>query len=618
MQNDAGKLSKAIKELKKVPKIMGESVLVLLQNMKYSAEDLFTRENIVNAVMPKFFSRGINSALDYISKKKKGGGASAVNGSQNIPNDQDVDDDFSDEILNILEQGFEETNSNLVKILNKLGGDTSTAQLLRIENGGVNQSVSASSLDEEILQATENNAEEIAEVVAINGKVLRVLQRIDNNTRVDSLKAREDEIENRKQSFRPSQNVTDVTPREPQEGPWSKIGGISGLLDMMGGGKRRAGRVFGGLRRSASRIRGSISRGSAKIWNGAKGLASSAWSGVKTAGGKIGTTIVDLGKAGLEKGKGVLGAVKSGASTLLEGGKSLASSTASAIKGSASTLWDKGTGLASSAWNGVKGVGSKAGELISRGASGLTSVGEAITPKGGLVQGVKSLGGRAIGAPLSIGMAGYDALKVYQDGNMTKPEKTKEYSKIGGRTAGALAGMKAGATLGAFGGPIGAVAGGALGGLGGYFLGEKGGAYLGDLINSLSPSEAKQVEKQISSGKAVQVQGVKSSGSDNMQKKGPQINTSAIVKPSIGSIQPGQTKANNLQALTTQMESTNAEKQTLRDAPAIVPISINNSKVTNGQGSDNGGQSRMSVPMVRNQDGTIQRLLDLNYHPLMV
>ena len=77
-----------------------------------------------------------------------------------------------------------------------------------------------------------------------------------------------------------------------------------------------------------------------------------------------------------------------------------------------------------------------------------------------------------------------------------------------------------------------------------------------------------------------------------------------------------------MQGLTQTIEKSAADKQDAKANPTIVPISINNSSSSNSssgstQNNQNSGASSLGVPRVRNQDGTIQRLLDLNYTPLM-
>jgi hypothetical protein len=84
----------------------------------------------------------------------------------------------------------------------------------------------------------------------------------------------------------------------------------------------------------------------------------------------------------------------------------------------------------------------------------------------------------------------------------------------------------------------------------------------------------------------------------------------------IQSVEASKAKSYRLQSLTEQIEKTNAEKETLSTEKQIIPVPINNSGSKTAP-QTNQAQTKTQIPGVRNNDGTIQRLLDANYAPLM-
>jgi len=573
MPNEESKLRKAIEELTKLPQKLKEGVKNFAEDSVENVKSVFTRKNVVNAIMPKFFGRGVNKILDIISDRTKKVEPNRSTISTDKPafeTDDETDIDLVEELLDTIDEGFTETNENLTKILKKLGGEgsssnNSTTPLLLGYSNKTEGSIA------EIIDVPEKSQETLVELLDINGQIVKVMQAVEKNTRVDSLKQREDEIEARK--ARAAQRMLQMGATGSVGA--ASVGGKGDIMDAIMNGLVNAVLGYAGIKAASSRLGG-------KVLGGVKGAASSVWQGVKGAVG------------------GVWQGAKNGA---------LAASNAWKNTGGAKGIWGAMKGAASRAPAplkalGLVGAGSAAASaapavsstLPALAATNATKVGGAVAPaavKGGFLQGAKNIGAKALGAPLTLGIGAYEAYNVSKDEKLSSEQKTIEYSKIGGKTAGALAGAKAGAMVGAIGGPIGAAIGGVIGGIGGYFLGEKGGEVVGDVINAVAPSNSP------------------------LETKIPRVNVSNTVKPNIGTIQPGQTKTNNLQFLTQQIEQTNAEKQDMKANPTIVPIAINNqSNISTSQGSDS-GRTRTPVPLVRNQDGTIQRLLDLNYHPLL-
>lgn len=580
MSNEESKLRKAIEELTKLPQKLKEGVINFAEDSAEKVKSVFTRKNVVNAIMPKFFGRGVNKLLDIMSDrtKKVEPNRSAIRTDKPASEtDDETDIDLVEELLDTMDEGFTETNENLTKILKKLGGEglssnnSTTPLLLGYSNKTEESTAEFINVNYEVLDVTEKSNETLAELLDINGQIAKTMQAVEKNTRVDSLKQREDEIEARK--ARAAQRMLQMGATGSVGA--ANVGGKGGIMGAVLDGLVNAALGYAGIKAATGRLGGKVLGGvkgaASSVWQGVKGAAGGVWQGAKNGALAASNAWKNAGDA-----KGIWGAIKGAASRAPGPLKALG-------------LVGAGSAVASA----TPAVSSTLPELATANA---TKVGGAVAPaaaKGGFLQGAKSIGAKALGAPLTVGIGAYEAYNVSKDEKLSPEQKTIEYSKIGGKTAGALAGAKAGAMIGAIGGPIGAAIGGVIGGIGGYFLGEKGGEVVGDVINAVAPSNSP------------------------LKTKTPQVNVSNTVKPNIGTIQPGQTKTNNLQFLTQQIEQTNAEKQDMKANPTIVPIAINNqSNISTSQGSDS-GRTRTPVPLVRNQDGTIQRLLDLNYHPLL-
>lgn len=696
MPNEESKLRKAIEELTKLPQKLKEGVINFAEDSAERVRGTFTRRNVVNAIMPKFFGRGVNKLLDIMSERTKKvepprSGFTPENPAAEVGDDNELDNDLFEELLDEIEHGFFETNQNLTKILTKLGGEGSsinstTPLLLGFSNKTEESTAKIIDVNYEVLSVTEKSNETLAELLDINGRVVKTLQAVEKNTRVDELKQREDVIESGKS--RASQMLAQKGDAGGRGGANGNGGGISGaIMD----GLVNAALGYAGIKVATSRLGGKVLGGvkgaAGSVWQGVKGAAGSVWQGAKNVAGEGASAAFNAWK-NVGGAKGVLGAMKGAASRApgplkalgLVGAGGAATSAAPSVS---SVLPTTTTALE------VADDVAKAGGAISTASKVVGAV--APVTKSGFLQGAKNLGSKALGAPLAVGIGAYEAYNVSKDENLSSEKKVVEYSKIGGKTAGALAGAKVGAAMGAFGGPVGVAIGGLIGGISGYFLGEKGGEIAGDLINAVLPS-TKETDKGIQSKasesisytfnemtfaqndkegysdfkeyrdtkykeylgkykdetiartlaqkeavekfkveaqkagaiiqsevKTAQLESVKSKPSETstIVSTAPNVSVSNVVKPDIGTIQPGQTKTNNLQALTQQIEQTNAEKQDMKASPTIVPVTINNQSNTTTSQSSESSRIRTPVPLVRNQDGTIQRLLDLNYHPLL-
>ena len=624
MLSEESKLRKAIEELAKLPQNLKNGAVDLAKGYIDKARNTFTRENLVNATVPKFLARGVNKAFDLIGSKSK----SKVESKQTETisekpdtevSEEDEDDEMDvellEELLNTMDEGFEETNKNLAMILMRLSGSKSlsgpqsTAPLLLGYSKQAEESTAEIiDVSHKELDVTEKNQETLVELLDINGIAVKTLKAIEKNTHVDELKRREEEFEANRQKTATLLAAIKENRTKEQNAAGNKSGkgsiaerlvdaalGYAGIKTATG---KLGGKILGGAKGAAGSILGGIKGAAGSVLQGAKaagvsvaGMASNAW---KNAGGA----------------KGIWGAIRGAVSKAPGPLKALGligagtAATTAAVPALSSTLLPT-TDVSPIAPNDTK-ISSTSTNIakvapatnVTPESTNITKVVGAIAPtatKGGLWQSVKGVGGKILGAPLTLGIGALDAYNVSKDESLTSEQKTTEYSKIGGRTTGALAGAEAGATIGLAGGPLGAAIGAAIGGIGGYFLGEKGGEIVGNIINAFSPSS----EKNTTNAKTTKV------------------DVTNVVKPDIGLVTPGQTRVNNLQALTHQIEQINAEKQDMKVSPTIVPVTINNQNNPTTGGTEGSQRQRNPVPIVRNQDGTIQRLLDLNYSPLL-
>lgn len=466
---------------------------------------VFSRENLINALLPRAMAGGLNHVLDGLAKPSPSQQPSVTP----IANDEVETEEDSEDLLAIMEEGFEETNDNLVRILHALGEDEDVSVIEGIENHTEQLA---------LFQNLDDGSD--TELLEINGKILKTLDKIEENTDVDELALRERELESTTSSS--VSNLLETHEKEKSERSGIVSAALEGMGDLLGGvlGAKAAGKS---ARKTSTKVKA------------AKAMGIPATSVVNNSS-KITSTI---------------------------------SKTTSMVS-------DK-----------IKSA----------------------------VKGVKGIGGKLLGAPLALGMGGYEAYQSLTDEKLTVEEKTTELSKIGGKTAGALAGAKAGAALGAIGGPFGAAVGGLLGGIGGFFLGEQGGEVIGNLINSFTGSEEESVKNITNETGDVKLETIRSMKSEDMKTDMLSAMTvSSMINPSLN-LEPGQTRANNLQMLTQQIETVSSEKETMRSSPIVAPVTINNAPITNH--TNNPGNVKMPIPIVRNQDGTIQRLLDSNYRPLL-
>lgn len=523
---------------------------------------IFNRENLVNAALPKYLANPVNSAFNLMRSESSEMAPEPTRTAQNQRSEPEIAEDESDDLEGleaVLEDGFEELSEKLDVISAQLDG----ADLLELQQAiddieipdnidlaaELENDIQLLNGNEELIHLAQENEDNAVELLSINGQILKKLDDIERNTRVDELAAREAELEaNKGRSSQIAQDLIQAAENKKEE---KGKGLVEGLLENL-----------------------------PKLGIGALGL--------KVAKGKINTPKVP---------SAAKPNILTRALSKTPVGKLLGLGTAAATAATATKAFPT---IIPSMADDVAGAATKA---IST------------APKTGMLQSLKGGAGKLLGAPLSVGLGALEVMDVASNQDLKQEEKTVEYSKIGGKTAGALAGAKAGAAVGAALGPAGAVVGSLIGGIGGFFLGEQGGEVVGNLINSVFPSSDPVEVKAISEDGTAKAEAIQSKVAENIATELTTKVASVDIGSKYGDMQGGERKAEFLNTLSNHIEATTAERETAKLSPIIAPITINNNQTNQGQSSQE--RTRIGIPAVRNQDGTIQRLLDANYRPLI-
>ena len=264
---------------------------------------------------------------------------------------------------------------------------------------------------------------------------------------------------------------------------------------------------------------------------------------------------------------------------------------------------------------GVKGAmgASKAAFAAGKGAHAAeASVAKGVVgaSKGGIAKALGKVAGKAA-LPLTLATGAMDVYATSQRTDISQDEKTVEYSKVGGQTVGALGGAKLGAMLGAPLGPIGAAVGGILGGIGGYFFGDKAGEVVGGLINAISPDSDKDVQKPAPQPqKGLTIEEIVPKTEKAAENVLSSDNVRELIAPEIV-VTPTETRIRYMEGIIEELERGNVEKAEAmkQSIIAAIPVQQSTNNVSQPQQPVN---TRIGVPSVRNQDGTIQRILDRN------
>ena len=284
----------------------------------------------------------------------------------------------------------------------------------------------------------------------------------------------------------------------------------------------------------------------------------------------------------------------------LAGGALLGKGVEGAIGAAKATTAAMGASKAASA----AGKGAVAAEAsVARGVVGAS--------KGGIAKALGKVAGKAA-LPLTLATGAMDVYATSQRTDISQDEKTVEYSKVGGQTVGALGGAKLGAMLGAPLGPIGAAVGGILGGIGGYFFGDKAGDVVGGLINAISPDSATEVQKpDPQPQKDLSIEEIVPKTEKAAENVLSSDNVRELIAPEIV-VTPTETRIRYMEGIIEELERGNVEKAEAMKQSIIAAIPAPQQANNVSQPQQPVNNTRIGVPSVRNQDGTIQRILDRN------
>ena len=236
-------------------------------------------------------------------------------------------------------------------------------------------------------------------------------------------------------------------------------------------------------------------------------------------------------------------------------------------------------------------------------SGGAKTIAEQAKTFAGAAKGIAS----KLSGPLAIAATGYQAYDI-AGSDRTEEEKAKEYTKLAGATGGMLVGAKVGAALGALTGPLAPIAVpvlGILGGALGYTGGEKTGEAGHDLLMGDNSSNIKEKLSQAIGGNTPSA--LPGTDYNSVMNYSPEIKNGDVVANA--------SKTERLENLTKQIEAVNADNGTMANQTTIVPVQINTPSAPPQQSSQQ-EQKTFHIPATRNQDGTIQRLLDDNFTPM--
>lgn len=411
------------------------------------------------------------------------------------------------------------------------------------------------------------------ELVGVNGQILSSLDRVEANTRVNELDKKLAHHNQRK-----------VAGQDHREKVSDKIG-----AKKVGGGV--GGQIGGHLLAKFLEGAGETFLGTAL----ASGLgatlipkAVSKFFGKKEVAEAVTKPATTASKPGLwSKVTGAMGAAKTAAmDTLGAVGATAKDKVVAASKGVSDFAINAKNGVVNAVTGGTKTIAEQAKSYAS--AS-------------------KGIASKFLGAPLMIAATGYQAYDVAAS-DRTDEEKAKEYSKLAGGTGGMLLGAKVGVALGAMTGPLAPIAApvlGLLGGALGYIGGEKTGEAGHDLYMGDMSSDIKQKLSNVLGGTGADA--IPSLDYNKVMNYSPEIRSGEVIANT--------SKTERLETLTKQIETTNADNQSLTSQTNIVPVQINTPSTAPQQNSQQ-EQKTFHIPATRNQDGTIQRLLDDNFTPM--
>lgn len=525
----------------------------------------FSADSVARAVLPPVLGDMAANFLDRRRKRKEEKKIASERAS-------DADDEDDDEELDASPETVDADIGNVVQDI-----DVNVEDLADAIHEGFDETNENLDRIFDILSEQEEEQEEETkstfELVGVNGQILSSIEQIAQNTKKNELDTKLEHHNRRKDASQAIREKVSDKIGAKKSTIGDKLGGHIATKFLEGVGETFLGTALAGGMGAAL-----MPRILSKFF-GKKAV------GVPTAASAA-TTTSPAKPSILSKLSGAMGNAKNAVVDKVSSvGASAKTGAMGAVKGAAD--------FAVNAKNSVVGAVSGGAKTIAEQAKTFAGASKGIASK--------------LSVPLTIAATGYQAYDI-AGSDRTEEEKAKEYTKLAGATGGMLVGAKVGAALGALTGPLAPIAVpvlGILGGALGYMGGEKTGEAGHDLLMGDNSYNIKEKLSQAIGGNTPTA--LPGTDYNSVMNYSPEIRNGDVVANA--------SKTERLDNLTKQIEAVNADNGTMANQTTIVPVQINTPSAPPQQSSQQ-EQKTFHIPATRNQDGTIQRLLDDNFTPM--
>lgn len=541
----------------------------------------FSADNVARAVLPPVLGDMAANFIDRRRKRKEEKKRASERVSD-ADDDEDEDEEFDaspetidadigdvvqdidvnvEDLADAIHEGFDDTNENLDRIFDIL-----------------------SEQEEEQEEETKSTFE----LVGVNGQILSSIEQIAQNTKTNELDTKLAHHNRRKEASQAIREKVSDKIGAKKSTIGDKLGGHIATKFLEGVGETFLGTALAGGMGAAL-----MPKILSKLF-GKKAV------GVPTAASAA-TTTSPAKPSILSKLSGAMGNAKN---AVVDKVSSVGASAKNSVVDRVSAV---GASAKTGAMGAIRGASDFAvnakNSVVGAVSGGAKTIAEQAKTFAGAAKGIVS----KLSAPLTIAATGYQAYDI-AGSDRTEEEKAKEYTKLAGATGGMLVGAKVGAALGALTGPLAPIAVpvlGILGGALGYAGGEKTGEAGHDLLMGDNSSNIKEKLSQAIGGNTPSA--LPGTDYNSVMNYSPEIKNGDVVANA--------SKTERLENLTKQIEAVNADNGTMANQTTIVPVQINTPSAPPQQSSQQ-EQKTFHIPATRNQDGTIQRLLDDNFTPM--
>lgn len=527
----------------------------------------FSADNVARAILPPVLGDMAANFLDRRRKRKE----EKKRASERV-SDADDDEDEDDEELDASPDTIDADIGDVVQDIDVNVEDLADA----IHEGFDDTNENLDRIFDILSEQEEEQEEETKstfELVGVNGQILSSIEQIAQNTKTNELDTKLAHHNRRKEASQATREKVSDKIGAKKSTIGDKLGGHIATKFLEGVGETFLGTALAGGMGAAL-----MPKILSKLF-GKKAV------GVPTAASAAPTTSPAKPSI-LSKLSGAMGNAKNAVVDKVSSvGASAKTGAMGAVRGAAD--------FAVNAKNSVVGAVSGGAKTIAEQAKTFAGAAKGIVSK--------------LSAPLTIAATGYQAYDIASS-DRTEEEKAKEYTKLAGATGGMLVGAKVGAALGALTGPLAPIAVpvlGILGGALGYTGGEKTGEAGHDLLMGDNSSNIKEKLSQAIGGNTPTT--LPGTDYNSVMNYSPEIKNGDVVANA--------SKTERLDNLTKQIEAVNADNGTMANQTTIVPVQINTPSAPPQQSSQQ-EQKTFHIPATRNQDGTIQRLLDDNFTPM--